>query len=186
MYSSRNSRTNPLIKRIFVIGTSGCGKSTLARRLSERLSLPYFASDDFYWEPNWKAASIERVEQELLQVVQQDAWVLDGNFDDQRAWAWTRANCLVWLDYPLLTVLSRVTARNLRWALTRQPTWSGNHMTFRRAFSGIRHALRTHPLKRRVYPNYMLELSGVEVHRFQENRQVETWLAELSQGLDVC
>jgi adenylate kinase family enzyme len=72
------------MKRVLIIGTSGCGKSTLARRLADRLSLPYFRSDPFYWEDNWKPASSKRVQQQLLKVVEQQAWVLDGNFDDHK------------------------------------------------------------------------------------------------------
>jgi hypothetical protein len=44
----------------------------------------YFRSDPFYWEDNWKPASPKRVQQQLLKVVEQQAWVLDGNFDDHK------------------------------------------------------------------------------------------------------
>jgi adenylate kinase family enzyme len=173
------------MKRILIIGNSGCGKSTLARRLADRLSLPYFPSDPFHWEDNWKPASPKRVQQQLLKVVEQQAWVLDGNFDDHRKLVWQCADCLIWLDYSLLTILSRVIARNLHWALTRQSTWSGNRMTFQRAFSGIRHAIRSYPAKRRNYPHYIAELSGVAVYHFQESHQTETWLTKLNQSLDM-
>ena len=172
------------MKRVLVVGTSGCGKSTLARRLSDCLNLPYFPSDPFYWEDKWKLASPERVKQQLLQVVEQEAWILDGNFDDHRELVWPRTDCLIWLDYSLPTVLSRIISRNIHWAVTRQSTWSGNQMTFRRAFSGIRHAFMSYPTKRRYYPQYLAELSGVAIYRFRDGRQCETWLTNLGQRLD--
>lgn len=173
------------MKRVLIIGNSGCGKSTLARRLAERLSLPYFPSDPFYWEDNWKPAPPKRVQQQLLKVVEQQAWVLDGNFDDHRESVWQCADCLVWLDYSLPTILSRVIARNLHWALTGQSTWSGNRMTFQRAFSGIGHAIRSYPTKRRNYPHYIAELSGVVVYHFRESHQAEAWLNKLNQSLGM-
>ena len=178
-------RVTVRMKRVLIIGNSGCGKSTLARGLAERLSLPYFPSDPFYWEDNWKPASPKRIQQQLLKVVEQEAWVLDGNFDEYRELVWQRADCLIWLDYSLLTILSRVIARNLHWALTRQSTWSGNRMTFQRAFSGICHAIRSHPTKRKNYPNYIAELTEAVVYHFRESRETETWLNELNQSRDI-
>ena len=173
------------LKRILIIGASGSGKSTLARRLAERLNLPYFPSDPFYWDDNWKPASPKRVQQQLLKVVEQEAWVLDGNFDDHRELVWQCADCLIWLDYSLLTILNRVTARNLHWAVTRQSIWSGNRMTFQRAFSGIGHTIRSYPAKKRNYPQYISALSGVAVYHFRDSHQTETWLTKLNQGLDT-
>ena len=71
------------MKRILVIGNSGSGKSTLAKRLSECLKLPFFPSDHFYWELNWKIASSEKVRQQVRDVINQEVWILDGNFDDE-------------------------------------------------------------------------------------------------------
>ena len=39
--------------RINVVGTSGCGKSTVAKRIAERLNVPYIQLDELYWKPNW-------------------------------------------------------------------------------------------------------------------------------------
>src|ERR1051325_7678155 len=105
------------MKRILVIGTSGAGKSTLAGRISKSLELPFIASDHFYWAPGWKVVSSEKVRQHLREVVGQEAWVLDGNFDDEREFVWRRADCIIWLDYSLLTICSRVVSRNLLWVI---------------------------------------------------------------------
>ena len=173
------------MQRILIIGSSGCGKSTLAQRLAARLGLPYFASDPFYWEADWKPASPERVLEQLHGVLKQNAWVLDGNFDDERSLLWTRADCIIWLDYALPVILSRVVLRNLGWAISGQMTWSGNRMSFQRAISGIRHSLRSYPLKRAVYPDYLAALTGVDVHRFRSNRQTEMWLKNLKSERDI-
>ena len=169
------------MKRILVIGTSGAGKSTLAQRLAESLALPFIASDHFYWEPGWKVASTEKVHQQLMEVIDRDAWVLDGNFDDEREFVWCCADCIIWLDYSWLTICRRLVCRNFLWLINRQPTWSGNRMTLPRALSGLRHAVRSYPLKRRNYPQWLADLSDVPSYRFCNSREAEAWLQSLNQ-----
>ena len=168
------------MKRILVIGTSGTGKSTFAQKLSKCLKLPFFASDHFYWEPNWRIASAEKVHQQILEVIYREAWILDGNFDDEHEWMWKRADCIIWLDYSLITILRRIVFRNFRWLLTRQPTWSGNQMTLQRVISGIRHAVNSYSQKRQKYPTWLAELSGVTVHRFHNSDEADRWLQGLN------
>ena len=169
------------MQRILVIGTSGAGKSTLAQRISESLGLPFVASDHFYWEAGWKVAPAEKVHQQLSEVISREAWVLDGNFDDEREFVWGRADCIIWLDYSWLTICRRVVLRNTLWLITRQPTWSGNRMTLRRARSGLRHAVESYRVKRRNYPRWLAELSGVPSHRFCTSREAEAWLQSLNE-----
>ena len=42
------------MRRILVYGVTGDGKSALARRIGERLGLPYHSIDDLAWEPGWE------------------------------------------------------------------------------------------------------------------------------------
>ena len=168
------------MKRILVIGTSGAGKSTLAQRISKTLGLPFIASDHFYWQHGWNVTSSEKLHQQLREVVRREAWVLDGNFDDEREFVWYRADCIIWLDYSLLTICSRIVFRNFLWVITQQPTWSGNRMTLQRALSGIRHAARSYRVKRRNYPQWLVELSGVPSYRFCTSREAEAWLQSLN------
>lgn len=169
------------MKRILIIGSSGSGKSTLAKRLSECLKLPFFASDNFYWELGWKIASSEKVRQQVRDVIAQEAWILDGNFDDEREFVWKQADCIIWLDYSLSTILKQIVTRNFQWTLTRQPIWSSNKMTLQRAISGIRHAIKSYSLKKNNYPRWLTELSGVALYRFRTKRETEIWFQGLNQ-----
>jgi hypothetical protein len=169
------------MKRILVIGTSGSGKSTLAKRLSNCLQVPFFASDPFYWEPGWKIAPAEKVRQQVMRVIKHNAWVLDGNFDNEREIVWKQADCIIWLDYSLATIGRQILFRNFLWLIKNQGIWSENRMTLRRAISGIRHAVKSYPLKRRNYPQWLAELSGIEIHRFRTSRETDIWLQSLNQ-----
>ncbi len=170
------------MKKILVIGTSGSGKSTLAKYLSELLDVQFFPSDDFYWEASWKISSSEKVYEQVRDVISQKEWILDGNFDDERELVWKQADCIVWLDYPLSTILKQVATRNFHWLLTRKAIWSGNKMTFQRAISGIRHAVKSYSMKRKHYPSWLAKLSGVKIYRFCTKQETEIWL----QGLRQC
>ena len=171
------------MKRILVIGTSGAGKSTLAKRMSESLGLPFIASDHFYWEPGWKVAPSEKVQSHLTEVVGREAWVLDGKFGNEREFLWCRADCIIWLDYSLMTICRRIVFRNFLWVMTQQPTWSGNRMTLQRALSGVCHAIKSYRVKKRNSPQWLAELSGVPSFRFRTSREAEAWLQRLNQPL---
>lgn len=168
------------MKKILVIGTSGSGKSTLAQQLSERLDLQFFPSDHFYWESDWKLVPMDKVLDRVRDVMAHKEWILDGNFDDHHELVWKQADCIIWLDYTLPIILSQVVSRNFRWMVSRQRIWSGNQMTFQRAISGIRHAIKSYSLKRRDYPSWLAELSGVAVYRFCTKRETEVWLRNLN------
>lgn len=168
------------MKRVLVIGVSGAGKSTLAKRLAECTGLPYVATDPFYWEADWQCAPPHRVRRQVDKATAGEKWILDGNFDSERALVWTRAEIVVWLDLPLPLVLLRVVCRNVKLLISQEATWSGNRMTWRKAWSGIRHCVRSYGSKRREYPSYLSEFPHLDVLRFGRPSEVSRWLRGLS------
>jgi hypothetical protein len=168
------------MKRILVIGNSGSGKSTLAKRLSDCLNLPFFPSDHFYWEPGWKTASADKIFQQINAVIARETWILDGNFDEYHERVWGQADCIIWLDYSFLTILKQIIIRNFKWLFMREPTWSGNTMTFRRAISGIQHAIKSYSLKKKKYPYWLAGLPGIDQYRFRTKQETENWLQGLN------
>jgi adenylate kinase family enzyme len=117
-------------QRIVVVGTTSSGKSTLAKAMSERLSYDFIELDALYWEPNWKGADphvfLERVEN----AVHADTWVVAGNYSRVRDLIWSRAEAVIWLDYPLPIVFWRLLLRSIRRSVTREELWNGNRETF--------------------------------------------------------
>lgn len=167
------------MKRVLVIGVSGSGKSTLAQRLAGLTGLPYIATDPFYWEANWQVASREHVRECVEAATAAEAWILDGNFDGERALVWGRADTLIWLDYPFALTLARVISRNTRLLLSQEPTWSGNHMTVAKLWSGVRHTWRAYRLKRPKYPGYIAEFPHLQVLHFYSPKESMDWLSGL-------
>ena len=76
------------MKRVAVIGNSGAGKSVLAAALSAKTGLPYIATDPFYWGQEWLAVPAQEIRQRVVAVVAGDAWVIDGNFVEERNAVW--------------------------------------------------------------------------------------------------
>jgi len=168
------------LKRIVVVGNSGAGKSTLAKELASRLQLHYIASDAFYWEEGWIPAAASIVRERIVKAIAGDFWVIDGNCIAERDVVWSKADTIIWLDYSLLLVFWRVCRRNLRWAVTQQQTWAGNRMSFFRAWSGIRHALKTYKQKRVTYPGYLADFPHLKMVHFLTPADTKRWLAQIA------
>ena len=166
-------------KRIVILGCSGSGKSTLAAMLARRLELPYAPSDQAYWTGDWSPTPADQVRRWADAVTAGDRWVFDGNFDAERDLVWGRAELAVWLDLPFAVTLWRVARRNLAWWISREAIWGGQRMTLAKAWSGLRHAGRSHPRKRAGYPALLAEFPHLDQVRITSSRQLTAWLASL-------
>lgn len=167
------------MKRVLIVGCSGSGKSTLAAQVAARTGLPFIPTDPFYWQAHWQPTPQDLIDERVRETISQPRWVLDGNFVGYRDLVWQRADTMIWLDFPRWRVLVRLLKRNLGWWLTRKPVWSGNRMTLRQAWSGLRHALRSHGEKQRTYPGFLADFPHLDVVHFQQPEAVDRWLATL-------
>jgi adenylate kinase family enzyme len=121
-------------RRVFVRGTSGAGKTTLARLLAEKLGAEYVEMDAIHHLPNWTERPREETQAIVAEIVEREAWVIDGNYAAVLEPHVTKADMVVWLDYGFLTVFWRVLARTVRRSLRREELWAGNRETFGKAF----------------------------------------------------
>jgi adenylate kinase family enzyme len=90
--------------RIVVIGTSGTGKSTLARRLGRLLDLPVVEMDSLYHLPDSQSRPDDEFRVMSLEATAGDRWIVDGNYSQSRDVVWPKAEMVIWLDYPLISV----------------------------------------------------------------------------------
>jgi hypothetical protein len=171
------------MKKIAVVGCSGAGKTTLAKTLAALLNLPFVACDPIFWEPGWTPVEDPIVRLRLSEALSSGAWVIDGAFGETRHIVWSKADTVIWLDYAFALVLHRVCYRNLTWFITQEPVWSGNRMTLRRAWSGIRHSVTTYATKREAYRLELAGLSNVEVIRLASPQQTRLWLNSMQNSV---
>jgi adenylate kinase family enzyme len=112
--------------RIIVIGTTSSGKSTLAETLSQKLDLNFVELDALFWQPNWVGTPDDEFAAKVDAATRSDRWVVAGNYSRTRPITWPRAQLIIWLDYPFLTVFWRLITRTIRRTWTKELLWGTN------------------------------------------------------------
>jgi adenylate kinase family enzyme len=170
-------------RRVNVVGTSCSGKTTFAAALANTLGIPHVELDALHWEPNWKEASSEAMRERVAAAVAGDSWVVDGNYSVSRDLVWARADAVIWLDYPLRTILRRYWIRTRRRLLSREEIWPGtgnrerlgNHLVGREGL--LWWILSTYHRRRREYPILMDQHPELAVIHLQSAADADAWLA---------
>ncbi|MFA9557108.1 topology modulation protein [Evansella sp. AB-rgal1] len=102
------------MNRIMVMGVSaGVGKSTFARRLGEALQLDVYHLDTLFWKPNWVEAPFEEFRAKQQEIVQNNQWVIDGNYNSTYDIRSQKADTIIYLELPLVICLYRVMKRRM-------------------------------------------------------------------------
>lgn len=67
-------------KKIIIVGSPGAGKSTFARKLRDMTGLPLYYLDMLFHRADRTTASREEFDERLKKIVEQDEWIIDGNY----------------------------------------------------------------------------------------------------------
>lgn len=70
------------MKRILVIGCPGAGKTYFSKRLKEIMGLPVVHMDNLYWNEDKTSISFDELNKKLLPYLQNEEWIVDGNYHD--------------------------------------------------------------------------------------------------------
>jgi hypothetical protein len=170
------------MRRINVTGTSCSGKTTLARELARRLDVPHIEFDALFWGPDWTPVPRETFRARLTQALAADAWVSDGGYESSRDITWSRVDTVLWLDYPMRTVLARWARRTAHRIRSGEEFWlgTGNRESVRNAFRRdglLLWILSTHRGRRRRMVQRMRERSDLRWIRLTSPRDTAAWLA---------
>lgn len=103
------------MKRILVIGSGGSGKSTLATKLGQLLNLEVIHLDKFYWRAGWVEPSKEEWLHTVMDLINRDSWIIDGNYSGTLELRMQRCDTIVFLDLSRLVCIWRIVKRNLRY-----------------------------------------------------------------------
>lgn len=88
------------MRKILVIGCPGAGKSTFARKLRENLQLPLYYLDIIWHRPDRTTCSREEFDRRLQEILQEDRWIIDGNYLRTLEVRLQKADTVFFLDYP--------------------------------------------------------------------------------------
>jgi adenylate kinase family enzyme len=90
--------------------------------------MPVLEMDEEFQMPGWRPRRRDEFVSVLKSFVEQDRWIVDGNYASQGAAeiVWPEADTFVWLDKPRIRTTWRVFKRTAARSVTRQKLWNGN------------------------------------------------------------
>jgi adenylate kinase family enzyme len=169
------------MERINVVGTSCSGKTRLARELARRLELPHVEMDALFWGPDWTPIPADRFRERVAAAAAADGWVMDGGYSSVRDLILSRADMIVWLDYPMATVLGRWARRTVSRIRSGVEFWpgTGNRESLRRAFQRdglLAWILTTHRRRRMTMAAELAAHPELAHVRLRSPAATEEWL----------
>ena len=99
------------MKRIIVIGCPGSGKSTFSKALHKRTNIPLFHLDMMYWNKDKTTVEKSLFLQRLSNAMENDEWIIDGNYASTMEMRMKECDTVIFLDYPVNVCLQGVRDR---------------------------------------------------------------------------
>ena len=99
------------MKRVLIIGCPGAGKSTFARALRDRTGLPLYYLDRIWHRPDRTTLTRPELIRQLSALMEQDRWILDGNYLHTLELRLRACDTVFLLDYPLSVCLEGAASR---------------------------------------------------------------------------
>lgn len=161
-----------------VIGVSpGVGKSTFARRLGGVTGIEVTHLDRFYWKPNWVEATLEEFSAVQQQVVQNEQWIIEGNYSSTIPIREPHADTVIYLELPLRVCLYRVLKRRVQFhGKTRNDVGEGCKEKIDKAF--LKFIVSTYDARKKKMIERMQRYAeeGKTVHYLKTSAQIEGFL----------
>ena len=110
-----------------IIGPGNAGKSTLARKLGNKLGLPVYHLDQYFWLPNWVPKEKKEWKTDHLKIIQQNSWIVEGDFGELYDIRALHADTIILLNLPRRIIIPRSFLRRLKYyGKTRPDMTNGN------------------------------------------------------------
>jgi adenylate kinase family enzyme len=108
-------------KKILIIGSGGSGKSTLAAQLGKLLKIEVLHLDKLYWRAGWVETPKAEWRQTVEQLLQRDAWIMDGNYSGTLDIRLEACDTVIFLDIARTICLWRVLKRAVMYRNSSRP-----------------------------------------------------------------
>lgn len=90
--------------KIIIVGDGARGKTTFAKNLSEKLKIPKYSTDDFYWEVKYsKKADINSARKKITKLFKEDSWIVEGATKKLIEPGLDKADVILWFRHKSLT-----------------------------------------------------------------------------------
>lgn len=103
------------MKKIAIIGSGGSGKSTLAQQLGTQLNLPVHHLDALLWKANWAATSKEEQRTIQRELIKNEEWIIDGNYNGTLDIRLNAADTVIFVDINRWICIYRVIKRRIQY-----------------------------------------------------------------------
>lgn len=109
--SGEATRKGVIMQKVMIIGCPGGGKSTFARELHRLSGLPLYHLDMMYWNADRTKVPREVFQERLEEALEQENWIIDGNYNRTLEMRMEACDTIFFLDYPLEVCLEGAQAR---------------------------------------------------------------------------
>ncbi|WP_226644728.1 DNA topology modulation protein [Mesobacillus subterraneus] len=169
------------MEKVIIIGCGGAGKSTLARKLGEILNIKVYHLDAMYWKPGWEMTAKDEWKKLIQQVIEEDSWLMDGNYGstiDMRSQA---ADSIIFLDYSTTRCLYGIFKRRIMYHGRTRPDMNEG-CPERLDWDFIKWVAK---YKREKAPGIIarleeLKIQGKDIYHFTNPRETEKFIEEKS------
>ena len=87
------------MNKAIIIGCPGSGKSTFSKALHEKTGLPLYHLDMLYWNSDRTTVSKELFRERLQKVIEENQWIIDGNYGSTIELRMKECDTVFFLDY---------------------------------------------------------------------------------------
>lgn len=162
------------MKKVLVIGCPGSGKSTFSRKLHVKTSLPLIHLDMLYWNPDKTTLKSEEFLKKLQTVLNQDSWIIDGNYKSTLELRLKHCDTVFLLDYGLEVCLHGVISRigssrpDMPWI-----------ETVKDAAELSEYVYYYHSHDRDIILNQLKSSKGISIHIFKSYEEADLFLSSI-------
>lgn len=159
--------------RICLIGPSNSGKSTLAASLTKKLGFKCYHLDQIAHIPNsnWQRKSNQDLTQAHQQIINQDCWIIDGNYSITMPARFTRATSVIWIDANLTGAIWRYIWRSIKNDPARPGRLKGATREFNIGL--IKYTLVNYPKNKITYKKFLSAQPNLPVITFSSLRELK-------------
>ena len=166
------------MNRVAVFGNAGGGKSTLARQLAEITGLPLHIIDMLQFRQHGAAVPHDEYVASHRALLEQETWIIDGYGDTVTAWErFSRADTLVYVDFPLPVHYWRVTKRLIQGLFADPEGWPEDSPLWSSTLSSYRVIPLCHRYMTPKYRQLVADMAmSKRVHHLKSPRAITTFL----------
>ncbi|KRL08132.1 shikimate kinase [Liquorilactobacillus hordei] len=106
--------------KIIIIGNCGSGKSTLSKQIAAQLNYPLLQLDNLWHQTNYSTDAKEWFIQKQIKFMQQDNWIIDGNYRSTMSLRLQQADVIIWLKISKFRAIWRIIKRSILFRINKK------------------------------------------------------------------